>query len=349
MNKRIKALINKMTVEQAIIYDHYTIDYFIDHKYDVGERFIGLLIQKGKEPILFLNKLFNSPKNIHTVKFEDHEDPIQLLEPYLKDNLLGIDGNMPAKFLLPLINQGYHCLDISPCTYELRAIKDKDEIEKLSIASKLNDEIMGKIKKSLRLGMSELELSNKIQAWQAEAPLSGSSFPAIALFTENIADPHGIPSSRTLKEDDVVLIDMGGIFQGYCSDMTRCFFMSENKELEKLYKIVLEANLAAIASVIPGATLGDVDRAARSVIDKAGYGQYFVHRTGHGIGTEVHEFLDVAQNSTTIIEEGMCFSIEPGIYIEGLGGIRIEDLVCVERQGAKVLNKYPKTLDQITL
>lgn len=349
MNKKIKALKSKMTVDQAIIYDSYTIDYFINHKYDVGERFIALLIQKGREPILFLNKLFNSPKNIKTVSFEDHENPIQLLETYLEDKVLGVDGNFPTKFILPLINQGYHCLNISPCTYELRAIKDKIEIEKLATASKLNDLIMEKVKKSLKIGISEKELSSKIEAWQSEAPLSGSSFPAIALFSENIADPHGLPSSRELKVNDVILIDMGGIYNGYCSDMTRCFFMGDNKSMEKLYNIVLEANEAAIAAVRIGATLGDIDRAARSVIEKSGYGQYFVHRTGHGIGKEVHEFLDVAKNSNTIIKEGMCFSIEPGIYIEGIGGIRIEDLICVEKEGAKVLNNFPKTFNQIKL
>ena len=349
MNKRIKTLINKMSVNQAIIYDPFNIDYFIKHKYDVGERFIALLIQKGKEPILFLNKLFNAPTNIHTVTFEDHENPVALLETYLNDELLGVDGNMPSKFILPLINQGYHCLDVAPCIYEIRAIKDVNEIKTLSIASQHNDRIMEEVKQSLKIGMSEIELAKIIDGLQSEHPLNGTSFPSIALFSENSADPHGVPSIRKLKNDDVVLIDMGGIYEGYCSDMTRCFFLGSNKKLEEIYQVVLKANKAGIDAVRPGATLGDVDHATRSVIENAGYGKYFVHRTGHGIGTEVHEFLDVAQNSTTIIKEGMCFSIEPGIYIEGLGGIRIEDLVCVEKQGARVLNSYPKTIDKITL
>lgn len=349
MNKRIKRLINKMTVNQAVIYDPYNIDYFINHKYEVGERFIALLIQKDKEPILFLNKLFNSPQNINTVTFEDHEDPITLLESYLNDAVLGIDGNMPTKFVLPLINQGYHCLDISPCMFQLRAIKESDEIEKLATASKLNDLVMQKVRDSLKVGMTEIEIAKIIEEFQSEPPLSGSSFTSIALFSENIADPHGVPSLRKLKKDDVVLIDMGGVYNDYCSDMTRCFFMSENKKFDKIYSIVLEANLAAIAAVRPGATLGDIDWAARSVIENAGYGKHFVHRTGHGIGKEVHEFLDVAQNSTTVIKEGMCFSIEPGIYIEGLGGIRIEDIICVEKNGARILNNYPKTIENITL
>lgn len=349
MNKRIERFINTMGVEQAIIYDSYTIDYFIDHKYDVGHRFIALLIQKEKEPILFLNKLFNAPTNIETVGFKDHENPLLLLEPFLKNRVLGIDGNMPSRFVLPFIDKGFTFIDISDKAYELRAIKDSDEIEKLAKASKLNDRIMEKVKASLSVGMSELELSKKIERWQSESPLSGPSFPPIALFSENIADPHGLPSSRRLKEDDVVLIDMGGIFDGYCSDMTRCFFMGENKKFEELYNIVLEANLAGIAAVKPGATLGDVDKATRSVIEQAGYGEYFVHRTGHGIGKEVHEHLDVAQNSETIMKEGMCFSIEPGIYIQGQGGIRIEDLICVGKDGAKVLNHFTKNFEKITL
>lgn len=342
MNQKIRKLEEKMTVDQALIYDKYNIQYFIDEKYDVGERFIALLIQKGKEPILFINKLFNHPKNINTVFFEDHENPLDLVEQYLSNDLIGVDGNMPARFLLPFINKSYKFLDISNCINSIRAIKNKNEIEKLAKASELNDEIMKKVQNLLEVGKSEKEIAESIyKLHEANDPL-GVSFTPIVLFSENSADPHGMPSDRKLKEDDYVLVDMGGHYQSYASDMTRCFFPKQGHKMQEIYEIVLQANKAAIKAIRPGSLLSDVDYAARSVIEKHGYKDQFVHRTGHGVGIEVHEVLDVSQSSNTVIKEGMCFSIEPGIYLEGIGGIRIEDLVIVEEDGARILNFFPK-------
>ena len=137
-----------------------------------------------------------------------------------------------------------------------------------------------------------------------------------------------------------------GVVDGYCSDMTRTFFVGFNPEME-LYDLVRRANLAGIAAVKPGIPFKDIDRAARTVIEDAGYGEFFTHRLGHGIGMEVHEPFDVSATDDVIVQEGMCFSIEPGIYLSGDTGVRVEDLVLVTEDGVEVLNHYPKNLQII--
>ncbi|CAM3670015.1 Xaa-Pro peptidase family protein [Erysipelothrix urinaevulpis] len=342
MNERINTVLHKIETEQALIYDKYSIEYLIGVQYDVGERFIALLIDKNKEPILFLNKLFQAPDSIQSVTFEDHDAPLKLLKDYLRGNTLSVDGNMPSRFVLPLIEDGYLFYDIRPIIDEVRSIKSLDEQNILIQASKHNDAIMEKVKQHIKIGISEKELAEKIKQWHFEVDPEGVSFEPIVLFTENAADPHGVPSHRRLKNDDMILIDMGGYYQSYASDMTRCFFMPDHHKMLEIYEIVLKANQAAIDAVKPGIPLKDVDKAARDVISDWGWANQFVHRTGHGVGIEVHETLDVSQSSETIIKEGMCFSIEPGIYLGGIGGIRIEDLVLVGKNGAKILNSFPK-------
>ena len=147
-----------------------------------------------------------------------------------------------------------------------------------------------------------------------------------------------------------VLLDVGGIYDGYCSDMTRTFFTAEPTEEErKVYELVRAANEAAEAIIKPGVRLCDIDAAARNVIAAAGYGEQFTHRLGHFIGLEDHEFGDVSSNFDRPVEEGMCFSIEPGVYLEGKFGVRIEDLVIVTKDGCEVLNHYPKQLKVLDL
>lgn len=345
--KRIDKLTNLMQESQLIISDKMMIFYYTGHRFDVGERMIALLVGKDHEPILFLNKLFEAPKDIKTIVYEDGDDTTSLIENYLTHKHIAVDGNWASRYLIPFINKGYKVVNGSTYLEQIRTLKDELELATLIEASHHNDRIMLEMESLLKVGMTEIELAEIVREKQSTPPLTGVSFEPIVLFTENIADPHGVPSSRTLREDDVVLIDMGGIYQDYCSDMTRCFFMGENPEMEHLYKIVLAANKAGIDAVKPGSRLSDVDKATRAVIEAAGYGPYFVHRTGHGIGIECHENLDVSSKNDRIIEPGMCFSIEPGIYIPGKGGIRIEDLVHVTKDGIFVMNQCKKEFTDI--
>ncbi|QIK57743.1 aminopeptidase P family protein [Erysipelothrix sp. HDW6A] len=343
---RYKKLQEIMTLPQILVTDPVMIYYFIGKEYDPGERLLALLIQKDKEPLLFLNKLFIAPDTIKTISYEDSDNPINLIKSYLAHKDLGIDGTWAARFVIPFIHD-YDIHDASATLESLRRIKDNDEIELMTKVSEHNDRIMEELKHEIRVGMTEIELADIINTKQNTDPLEGVSFTPIALFSENIADPHGIPSNRKLTENDMVLIDMGGMYKHYASDMTRCFLVGSKPELEKIYEICRQANEAAIAAIAPGVSFASIDKAARDVISDAGYGEYFVHRTGHGIGLEAHENLDVSSSNQELVQIGMCFSIEPGIYIPGVGGVRVEDLVCVSEHGVKVLNHYTKSLEQI--
>lgn len=340
---KLQALLNNNSL---IVSDPTSIFYLTQHRFDVGERMLALVLRPENEPVLVINKLFPIPSDIKTIIYEDSQDPTQILKNLINTPEIYIDGNFAARFLIPLLDSNKTFKDGSFLVESLRRIKDLDEIKTLNVASEHNDRIMEEMTQHFKLGITEQELTDIVIKKQSSAPLSGVSFDPIVLFTENIADPHGVPSDRKLKENDVILIDMGGIYKNYCSDMTRAFFFGENPELEEIYNVVLQANLNAIAAVKPGIPLSDVDKAARDTIENAGYGDYFIHRTGHGIGLDCHENLDVSSTNNTIIEEGMCFSIEPGIYIEGVGGIRIEDLVAVTKDGAHIFNKHSKKLQR---
>ena len=346
MNK-IKELQTTLQDKTLIVSDKIAIYYLTGYRFDVGERMLALVLKKDTKPTLFLNKLFASPSDINTIVFEDSDDVSEMLSNFLPDGDIYVDGTFPARFLIPLLSGTRSFFNGSHYIENMRRIKSDEEIEILKEASKHNDRIMTELESELIEGMTELELADIVVKKQSTLPLSGISFEPITVFSENIADPHGIPSNRKLRRGDAVLIDMGGMYKGYASDMTRTFFFGKNEKLEELYNIVLEANLKAIDAVKVGDPISNVDKAARDVITSYGYGEYFIHRTGHGIGLETHENLDVSSTNDTPMEAGMVFSIEPGIYIEGIGGIRIEDLVVVTNEGAEVINNHSKELKYI--
>lgn len=336
--KRIQKQLKNKTL---IISDPISIQYFTGYKNEPQERLMALVITE-ETYTLIINEMFPKPTDINYITYQDSDNPTQILNQLISTQTILIDGHLPSRFLIPIISPKRIIKDGSPLINEIRNIKTPSEIEKMKIASKHNDRIMQEIIESIHEGITEKEITEIIKQKQSTSPLSGISFEPIAAFSENIADPHAIATDRPLKKGDAILIDMGGVYQSYHSDMTRTFFYGKNEAIEKLYNIVLEANQAAINAVKIGVPLAKVDKAARDVIEKTGYGSYFTHRTGHGIGLETHEPLDVSSSNETVIKPGMCFSIEPGIYIEGVGGVRIEDLICITEDEIIILNQFPK-------
>ena len=240
----IKRLQEAMNTPQMIVSDAYMIQYLIDEYYEVGERMIALLIRKNEEPILFLNKLFKKPNTIKCIQFDDTEDSMALLMKYTQqDHALALDGTFHFRFTLPFIQENYILENASPTLESLRRIKTPKEMKLMLEASQENDRVMEHVRQEIKLGISEIELAEKVKKFHNNK----TSFEPIVVFTENIADPHGIPSNRTLKENDVVLVDMGGMVNNYASDMTRAFFVGKHPELEAIYTVVLAANKAAIA------------------------------------------------------------------------------------------------------
>ncbi|NMB18172.1 MAG: aminopeptidase P family protein [Erysipelothrix sp.] len=336
--KRIQKQLKNKTL---IISDPISIQYFTGYKNEPQERLMALLITETNHTLI-INEMFPKPTGINYKTYQDSDNPVKTLNKLISTETILIDGHLPSRFLIPIISPNRIIKDGSSLINDIRNIKTPTEIEKMRIASKHNDRIMQEVIESIHEGITEREITETIKQKQSTSPLSGISFEPIAAFSENIADPHANATDRSLKKGDVILIDMGGIYQNYHSDMTRTFFYGENETIEKLYNIVLKANKAAINAIKIGVPLSHVDKAAREVIEKAGYGPHFTHRTGHGIGLETHEPLDVSSSNETIIKPGMCFSIEPGIYIQGVGGVRIEDLICVKDDEIIVLNQFPK-------
>lgn len=325
-----------------LITDERMIEYLLGQRFHVSERFLGLLIQKDSVK-LFLNDLFPTDlKNCTLIRFNDADDAIHILSTHLHDPHLHIDRQMQAGFLLRLMKLKPELnFEIDTLADTIRSIKNVDEQAKMRKASLINDAVMSLVPSFLNVGVSELEVAKLIEKCFMDCGADALSFPCIVAFGDHAADPHAMPSERKLTENESIIIDMGCRKDGYCSDMTRTFFM-KNNSMKVHYDLVHQANLAAIAKIKPGVMFKEIDEAARFVITQGGYGDAFIHRTGHGIGQDVHEPFDVSSVNEKIVEAGMTFSIEPGIYIEGLGGIRIEDLVLVTETGCEVLNHYPK-------
>lgn len=228
----------------------------------------------------------------------------------------------------------------------LRRVKDEAELENLRHAGAIADAVMEDISTFVAAGRTEREIQETLVKFFAKRGCETPAFAPIVASGPNASMPHYQDNSRTLREGDFVVIDMGCRYNGYCSDMTRTFCIGEpTGEMKRAYAVVLEAQKAGEAAVQRGASGQDVDRAGRRVIDDAGYGEYFLNRLGHGVGIAVHEDPYIIEGNDTPLEPGNVFSVEPGIYIAGKLGVRIENLVAVKPDGtAEPLNKFTREM-----
>lgn len=315
--------------------DPASLNFLFGFQIDVGERFLGAYINQDSIQLV-ANKLFHVPQ-VHVHYYFDHENVYELIAKLTTGQRVGLDKLMEAHVVLELIKAcpETEFVNGSDCVDKLRAIKTPEQIEKMIKASRVNDEVMKLISKEIRVGMSEIQIRDRIEELFDEFGTQ-PSFTTIVAFGDNGTDPHAIPSHRQLKEGESIIIDMGCVVDGYCSDMTRTFFINDNP-IKEIYDLVLKANEAAIEAIKPGVSFSEIDGVARQIITEGGYGDYFIHRLGHGIGQQVHEPYDVSASNHQLIEPGMCFSIEPGIYKPGVDAVRIEDLVFVDETGHAVL------------
>lgn len=315
-----------------------------------GERMLVLYINTKGGLKLFINKLFPLCEDIGTenVWFTDDDDSTRILSEHIEDgNTIGIDKNWPARFLLRLqeLKKGCTFINGSPIVDEARSLKDQEEKGLMRESSQVNDAVMDKIIKGIDKSRTEKEIAEGLLRIYRENGAEAYSFDPIIAYGKNAADPHHGSDNSILMEGDSIIIDIGCKKNSYCSDMTRTvFYKKASEKARDVYNTVLEANIRAINAVKPGVRFCDIDGAARGYIESKGYGKYFTHRTGHSIGIDDHEYGDVSSVNTHEVKEGMIFSIEPGIYIQGEVGVRIEDLVLVTEDGCEVLNKYNKEL-----
>ncbi|AGL02033.1 M24 family metallopeptidase [Desulfoscipio gibsoniae] len=226
---------------------------------------------------------------------------------------------------------------------QLRLIKDKNELETIQRSMALLDEGFKYICSFIKPGISEREVALELEMFMRYRGAEKTAFPFIVASGPRAALPHGVASAKTINTGDVVTLDFGVVVDNYNSDMTRTISLgSPSNQIKQIYNIVLEAQLAGLVAVRAGVAASAVDKAAREVIASYGYGEYFGHSTGHGVGLAVHEGPRLSLRDDTVLQEGMVVTIEPGIYLPGTGGVRIEDSVIVEKEGCRLLTKSPK-------
>ena len=348
---KVVANMKAMGLKQLVVSDPLSIFYLTGISIDPGQRLFALLVQGNGNAILFNNHLFplQAREEFEIAYHSDGDDAVGMLADLVEDGPLGIDKTWPARFLLELLAKrpGVKPSVGSAAVDDARMYKDRQEVELMRAASKVNDATMADAIGALAPGVSEKEMMRLVGDFHVKHG-ADAALPQLVCYGVGSSEPHHEPGASTLQPGDNVILDIFVPVNHYWCDMTRTvFYKTVSSEQEEVYEIVRAANQAGIDAVAPGIPLKAIDAAARRIIEEAGYGQYFTHRLGHGIGLDVHEPPDCSIVSEAVAQPGMCFSIEPGIYLPGKWGVRIEDLVVVTEEGVEVLNSYPKELHVI--
>jgi Xaa-Pro dipeptidase len=267
----------------------------------------------------------------------------------LRGGVLGVDGfamRVSEWLAFQQIDPTLRVQAVEHALTGIRARKMPDEIALMRQAIALSERALTSLLARVQPGMTERQIAAALAEELGAQGSQGHAFGPLVQTGPNSALPHGSTSDRPLGPDEFLLIDFGGTVEGYPADITRTFCLgTPSADMQKMYDTVLRANQAAAQTAGPGVPMGAVDKAARDVIEAAGYGPYFIHRTGHGLGLDIHEPIpQIAAGVTDLLEPGMAFTIEPGIYVPGLGGVRIEDNVVVTDSGIDVLTQFPRTL-----
>lgn len=331
--------------------------YLAGFEYQMHERLLALVIRKDEDPTIVSPAFEMSDHLSHTwikdfVPWADDENPYtKVAELVGTDKIALLDESTPLGVYWSLEKElgGFKdTASITPLIDEMRISKSETEIELMKKAGHIIDDAVSKAFAEAQIGMTELDVQLIVQ--QEIRDQGATPTFAIVQFGENSALPHSSPGARVLKKGDVVLLDCGCSIDGYNTDMTRVGVVGEpTEEIRKVHSTVLLAAETALGKIKAGMACGAADGVARRVIDDAGYGDYFTHRLGHGIGLEVHEPPYVVRGSSLILQSGMCHSVEPGIYLEGKFGVRIEDLVCIRDDGPELLTFTSRELIQMDL
>ncbi len=282
------------------------------------------------------------------------ENALRVIKSFLKKlkvYRVGYEEDRVSCELRKALRGGFRWKGIAGFLKEVRAIKDQEELSIMKEGVRISDRVYRKLLEHIREGMTELE----IRSWLVEQFFKngalGESFPAIVASGDGSAIPHYETSQKPIKYGEPLLIDMGLLWQGYCTDFTRTLFLGRaDNEFKRVYTIVRDAHLMALEKIRVGKKLGEVDKTAREYIRKKGFGKFFNHSLGHGVGVEIHEFPRVyykGKDKDVVIEEGMVFTVEPGIYLPGKFGVRLENIVVVKNGVAEPLSEIPLDLVEL--
>lgn len=364
MKHRLEKLTNWLQDEQidaAFITSTENVFYLTGFHCTPHERLLGLFVLKNEEPFLICPKMEVSTAkaagwNYSIIGYSDSDHPWEMIHQRLNS----LDGKL-SKIAVEkehLNMNRYEVLSemfIEPTfisadsiLQDLRVIKDEKELKILRQAALVADEAIELGVSYIKKGRSELEILSFIEMEIKKKGINKFSFDTMVLTGDNSANPHGVPGLNLVDDGQFVLFDLGVVIDGYCSDITRTVAFGEiNNKQKEIYNTVLRGQVAAVEACIPGNRIGDLDKIARSIITDAGYGEYFTHRLGHGLGIGVHEYPSITDVNNRLLEEGMCFTIEPGIYVPKVAGVRIEDDLFITKDGVEILTKYPKELQII--
>ena len=312
------------------------------------ERLTALVLAPGADPTLVVPAL-EAPgaeaaagiDGIELVPWRDGEDPYELLARRMRSGRFAVTDRTWSAHLLALEHATADCLFVAAgrAVPLLRSVKESEEIERLRSVARGADAAFAEVGEVAFAGRRELDVAADLDRLLRTHGHETVDFTIVGS-GPNSASPHHEPGEREIAAGDAVVMDFGGTAEGYWSDITRTVFVGEpTEEQRRVHAIVREAQQAAFETIRPGVPIQDVDRAARAVIRDAGYGEAFIHRTGHGIGVELHEPPYIVEGNEAPLEVGMTFSDEPGIYLEGRFGVRIEDQVVVTGDGAERLNE----------
>ncbi|WP_313891583.1 Xaa-Pro peptidase family protein [Psychrobacillus sp.] len=356
--KKIQSFLQSNNIDAAFITTPDNVFYFTGFKSNPHERLLGVLIPKDKTPFIICPQM-EIPDALAAgwtgdiVGHQDTENAWDVFVRMIEEKVGAIHSLALEKAHLTIerheaILERLSSINISRIDEkinDLRVIKSEEELVNLRKAGELADYAIEVGCKEIAEGKTELELIAAIELALKDKGVTQMAFNTTVLSGPKSASPHGTPGDRKIQKGDFVLMDLGVVYNGYCSDITRTVAFGEPTAAQKdVYETVRRAEEAAVNAVKPGVTAMELDKIARDIITEAGYGEYFTHRLGHGLGISVHEFPSITGVNDMKLKAGMVFTIEPGIYNPAVAGVRIEDDVVVTETGVEVLTKFPKEL-----
>lgn len=363
MNDKINLLMKKMekeNVDVAFFDNPHTVSFLTGYRSEPHERILAALLLKSGSALLFTPALEmedakNTVSGWEVFSYLDTEDPWQIIKEKLEKSAVVPQYWAAEKnYLTVLRKESLEAVfpgssfqnDFSAEIENLKLQKNKGEIKKMKEAGYWADEAIKMGVKVLREGITELEVVAEIEYGLKKSGIKQMSFDTMVLFGENAASPHGEPGTRKLKKNQFVLFDLGVMCNGYASDVTRTLFFGEQptSHQKEIYELVLSAHDQAMRSARIGMSAEELDKTARKIIAEKGYGDYFNHRLGHGLGQSVHEYPSIMEGNKMKLAENMCFSIEPGIYLPGDIGVRIEDCGYLDETGFHPFTSFPTSI-----
>lgn len=347
---RLVGLLNNSNMDAILIAPSEEMEFIMGHNTHICERFQALIIKRDGSYFYICNLLtvgeiqdvlgpdipvygwFDGDEFTDTVKLAFEEND-------LMGKTIGVNSTERAFLILQIMESvDVKFVNGKPILEEMRMIKDEEEIANLRMAAHITDESFEELLKFIKPGIKEIDISNKMnEIFKAKGADVGFTMVCSG---PNSSYPHYAGDQRVIQEKDIIILDWGCKYNNMCADMSRTVFVGGiSEEEKKIYDIVLKSQLAGEAAAVEGAYIPDIDRASRQIIEEEGYGDYFFTRLGHGIGYSVHEAPDIKASNKRNLEKGMVFSIEPGIYIAGKVGMRIENIVAITENGTEILNQ----------